>query len=80
MCGLIQNTRLLLIALGAALMLATTGCVQVEISGLPTEHFLLLQTPEASNTQLIDCVAATSDDGQPAAELSCHPMTLTIHR
>ncbi|MEL6247295.1 MAG: hypothetical protein AAFQ61_12205 [Cyanobacteria bacterium J06626_23] len=80
MRGLIKDKRLLLITLGAIVMLLTTGCVQVEVSGIPTEHYLLLQTPEVNNTQLIDCVAATAADGQSTAELTCHPMTLTIHR
>ncbi|MEO1591371.1 MAG: hypothetical protein AAFU71_08785 [Cyanobacteria bacterium J06632_22] len=64
----------------ASILLLATGCVQVEISGIPTEHYLIVQPPTDSH-QLLDCTS-TGDTGDLASvdALDCHPIALTVHR
>jgi len=75
-----QRFKLLFGLILASILLLATSCVQVEISGIPTEHYLIVQPPTGSN-QLLDCT--TLDDADNLAsvnELDCHPIALTVHR
>ena len=74
-----QSVRFFCVLLAVSSLLLAAGCVQVEISGLPTEHYLIVQPP-TDNAQLLDCTANETADLASTTELNCHPIGLTVHR